>query len=170
MEGRDTMLEFIWAQDEAGNIGLDGEMPWHLPNDLQHFKSVTLNHPVVMGRKTWEGFLNQPLSERQNVVMTSQKDYEVPEEVQLVHSKEEVLKYAESVDTSVFIMGGANVYDQFKEEVTVLYQTVIHETFEADTQFPEIDFSKFELVEEEFVKADNEENHYDHTFKKYKRI
>lgn len=163
------MLQFIWAQDEAGNIGLNGEMPWYLPNDLKHFKSVTLNHPVVMGRKTWEGLSIKPFPKRKNILLTSQKDYGVPEEVELMHSIEEVLAFAETSEIPVFIVGGANVYKQFTEEVDVLYQTIIHETFEADTQFPTIDFSKFELVEEKFVEANQEENTFDHTFKKYVR-
>lgn len=163
------MIVFVWAQAENGVIGKDGVMPWHLPNDLKHFKEVTLNNTVVMGRKTYQDLPVKPFPQRENIIMTRQEDFSLDEDVLIMHSKEEILNYGKEENKDLYITGGGQIYELFKDEVDILYQTIIHENFEGDTTFPEMDWDQFEEVASEYV--DESEGHeYSHTFKKFKRI
>ena len=66
-------IDMIWAQDESGGIGKNGKLPWNISEDLQNFKKITLGHPIIMGRKTWESLPFKPLPKRRNIVLSSQK-------------------------------------------------------------------------------------------------
>lgn len=92
------MLGMIWAQARGGVIGEAGDMPWHLPEDLAHFKRVTLGHPVVMGRRTWESFPERfrPLPGRDNIVISSNPEYEAPG-ARVVGSLDEALATARAI-------------------------------------------------------------------------
>lgn len=165
------MIAFIWIEDEKGLIGKDGGsqgLPWVLPNDLKHFAKITKQGDIVMGRTTYESMTNVPLKGRKNIIMTRNKDY-VAEGAMVVHSKEEVLEYEKNADKPVFVIGGADVFKQFLDEVDVLYRTVIHGEFEGDTYFPELDWSQFELVES-FEGELDEKNTVGHTFERYERV
>lgn len=120
-------------------IGKDGVMPWHLPGDLKHFAETTKGGTVIMGRKTWESIPDKyrPFSERLNIVVSRQKDYALPEGVLLVHSLEEALDAAED---KTFVIGGGQLYAEAIEHEACeeLILTIISETFEVDTYFPEI--------------------------------
>lgn len=162
------MIVFVWAQAENGVIGLDGKMPWHLLNDLKHFKNVTLNQTVVMGRKTYQDLPIKPFPERENIILTRQEDYQLDDDVLVMNSKDQVLAYGKQQGKDLYVVGGGQIYELFKDDVDVLYQTVIHETIEGDTKFPEIDWSDFKQLESEYV--DKSEGHpYSHTFYKYQR-
>ena len=100
------MLSMIFACDEKGAIGRDGELPWRQSTDLQHFKRLTLNKTVVMGRKTWES-IGRPLPNRRNIVMTRRG---VADEVETMRA-EEVLVLSEQEE--VVIIGGGEIYDLF---------------------------------------------------------
>jgi len=67
-------FHLIWAQDENGAIGKNGDLPWHIPEDLKNFKKLTLNKPIIMGRKTWDSLKFKPLPKRRNIVLSSQKE------------------------------------------------------------------------------------------------
>lgn len=162
------MIAFVWAQAENGVIGLDGKMPWHLPNDLKHFKNVTLNQTVVMGRKTYQDLPIKPFPQRENIILTRQEDYQLDDDVLIMNSKEEVLAYGKDQGKNLYIIGGGEIFKLFKDEVDILYQTVIYESIEGDTKFPEIEWDEFKQLESEYV--DQAEGHpYSHTFYKYKR-
>lgn len=162
------MIAFVWAQAENGIIGLDGKMPWHLPNDLKYFKAVTLNQTVVMGRKTYQDLPIKPFPKRTNIILTRQEDYQLEDDVLIMHDKAEVLEYARTHEEDLYIVGGAQIYELFKDNVDVLYQTVIHEPIDGDTSFPDLDWDNFETVEEEYV--DEADGHpYSHTFYKHIR-
>lgn len=161
------MITFVWAEDENGLIGRDGQLPWHLPADMQFFKRVTLTGDVVMGRKTLESIPNPPLKNRENVVLTSNKDFKLPG-VKVCHSKKEILEETKHSEKPLHIIGGVSLFELFKDDVDMLYRTVIHDTFEGDTYMPPIDYAQFELVEE--VKGHiDEKNIYPHTFQIFKR-
>ena len=102
------MLAAIWAQDESGLIGKENKLPWHLPHDLAFFKNTTENNTIVMGRTTFEGMGKRALPNRQTIVLTSDRSYE-SEGVTVLHSVEDVVKYAETFEGITFITGGAKV-------------------------------------------------------------
>lgn len=103
-------LALIWAQARNGVIGKDGGLPWHLPEDLAHFKRTTLGAPVVMGRKTWESLPERfrPLPGRRNVVVTRQTDWQAPG-AEVVHSVPEALALCAGCER-VWVIGGAELY------------------------------------------------------------
>jgi dihydrofolate reductase len=112
------MLGMIWAQARGGVIGEAGDMPWRLPEDMARFKAVTLGHPVVMGRRTWESFPERfrPLPGRDNIVITSNPDYIAPG-ARVVASLDEALAAAGSLlaaageaQGEIWIIGGGRVY------------------------------------------------------------
>lgn len=162
------MIAFIWAQDEQGLIGKQGRLPWHLPTDLQHFKALTLNNAVVMGRKTFDGMNQRPLPNRMNIVMTNNPDYQC-DDIQIVRTKEEVMQLEKSFDGTIFIIGGSQIFSHFIDEVDVLYRTVLHQMFDGDVYMSDIDYSQWELVDSKPGILD-EKNTIPHTFEKYVRI
>lgn len=114
-------------------IGKDGQMPWHLPEELQHFKAITLGKPVIMGRRTFES-IGRPLPGRHNIVISRQK-LELPEGVSLVSSPEEALAVAAKAD-EVMIIGGGEIYRQFMPYASRMYLTMIALEVDGDTRFP----------------------------------
>lgn len=125
------MIQCICALDLERGIGKDGKMPWHFPEDLQHFKALTLHHTVIMGRKTFES-IGKALPDRNNIVITSQKDYQA-EGCQIVHSLKDALDTAEN---DAFVIGGQSLFEQALPFADILYLTEIQDIFEADTFFP----------------------------------
>lgn len=106
-------IRLIWAQGNGGVIGIDNKLPFHVPEDLKHFKTKTLSHPVIMGRNTWYSLPVRPLPNRDNIVLTDVDSYENGG-CRWVHSVkeslEEACKYSRG---TVYVMGGAQVYKQF---------------------------------------------------------
>lgn len=142
----DLELAAIVAVAENGVIGRDGEMPWHLPEDLQHFKETTMDHPVIMGRVTYEGILEalgEPLPGRTTIVLTS-RALETPENAVVAGGLEEALEAAETAaderhdgTDTVFVAGGATIYEQFLPAVDRLIVTEVHDDPDGDTHFPD---------------------------------
>lgn len=137
-------VALIAAVAENGIIGDDGEMPWHLPADLNHFKQTTMGHPVIMGRRTYESIaaeIGGPLPGRTNIVL-SRGSPDVPEDVVVADSVEAAVDAAKSVDgdsETVYVVGGATVYEQFLTRADRLVLTELESTYEGDTSFPEWD-------------------------------
>ncbi|MGL4696255.1 dihydrofolate reductase [Enterococcus larvae] len=161
------MLAAIWAQDEQGLIGKGNVLPWHLPNDLKFFKKMTENNTIVMGRKTFEGMGGKALPNRKTIVLTRDHTYQA-EGVEVMHSIEAVLRYAEEFTGITFIAGGANIYQDFLPYCDVLYRTVIHEVFDGDTVFPEINWDEWTLINTSEGEVD-EKNGYPHDYETYQR-
>jgi dihydrofolate reductase len=122
-----------------GVIGRDGSIPWHLPEDLAHFKETTMGHPVVMGRRTYESIVDRlggPLPGRTTVVLTS-RDLDVPEGVVVAHGVGEALAAARDTATDVaYVAGGETVYEQFLPRADRLVLTELDADYEGDTHFP----------------------------------
>ena len=154
------MLAFVWAEDENGLIGKNGTLPWKLPNDLNFFKEITMDGTIVMGRKTFEGMNKRLLPGRQTIVLTRQTDYD-GNGAEVLLDKETILQDAKEDD--MYIIGGSDIFELFLDDVDVLYQTKIHETFEGDTYFPKVDWDKFQLKKSVEGSLD-ENNIYPHTF------
>jgi len=119
-------------------IGADNVMPWHLPADLQHFKSVTLGKPVVMGRRTFES-IGRPLPGRLNIVLTRDPTWQAPG-VLVAHSPAHALAQAGDVD-EVMIIGGGKIYQDFLPDAQCLYLTYVENGPQGDTHFP--DYKQF---------------------------
>ncbi|HEX5611786.1 MAG TPA: dihydrofolate reductase [Burkholderiales bacterium] len=119
-----------------GVIGAQGRLPWHLPEDLRRFKQITLGHPVVMGRKTWES-IGKPLPGRENIVITRRRDYRAPGAV-LVASLDEALAHCKDQDR-VYVIGGSAVFRAALPIATGLVLTEIHRDYAGDVYWPEID-------------------------------
>ena len=159
-------IHAIVAIASDGAIGRQGDLLCHLPADMKHFKEVTMGHSIVMGRKTFESFPRRPLPGRQNIVITRNTDWQYPG-VTVVHSLEEALEAAET-DT-VFIIGGAQVYELALPMVNVLHLTRIHACWaSADAFFPVIDPNEWQEVSREHHKSDHR-NAYEYDFITLKR-
>ena len=147
------MLSMIFACDEKGAIGKEGDLPWRQSSDLKHFKRTTLEKLVVMGRKTWES-LGQPLPKRRNIVMTRRG---VEDDVETM-SFEQVMSLAE--EHEVMIIGGGEIYELFLEHAKEIHRTVIHTVVhEADTFAPDVEAAGFYLLTERKVEAGERDDH-----------
>jgi len=162
------MVSMIVAVGDNNVIGLNNKLLWHLPEDLKFFKRVTIGHPVIMGRKTFDS-LGKPLSGRVNVVVTRQQDY-LMDVVEVVHSLPEALKVAQVVtDDEVFIIGGGDIYREAMEFANTIYLTRVYGNFDGDTFFPSVDNRLWKVAEQEDHDADDK-NIYPYSFIKYERI
>jgi len=138
------MISLIVAASTNNAIGKNGQLLWHLPNDLKYFKNTTWGMPVIMGRKTFES-VNKPLPGRFNIVITKQEAWSA-ENVETAKDLSEALqKAADTNCKEIFIIGGGEIYNQSIELADKLYMTRIHTELEADTFFPAIDESVWEL-------------------------
>lgn len=160
------MISFIVAMDENRVIGRDNQLPWRLPEDLKFFKKVTMGHPIAMGRKTHES-IGRILPGRENIVITRQKDYQM-EDCTVVSSVEDFVKYSKKLSDEVFVIGGAEIFNETFDYADRLYITLIHDEFAGDTFFPEFDVNKWELLSSE-KGIKNEKNPYDYEFRIYER-
>ena len=141
------MLSLIVAFGDNYEIGQVGTMPWHLPEDLKHFKEVTSGATILMGRRTFES-LPGVLPKRQHIIITSDLNYvKDHKRVRISHDLAEELRAAQKSDEEIFIIGGGQIYKQALPFVDKLYLTFVHKSYpEADTYFPEIDWSQWEEV------------------------
>lgn len=161
------MISLIVAMGKNNVIGLNNDMPWHLPNDLAHFKKVTTGHTIVMGRKTYES-IGRPLPNRKNVVLTRQQN-NFPEEVTIINELNDVYRWSEQSEEEIFIIGGGHIYKQSLPFADRLYVTQINETFKGDTFFPEFSNDEWKLIAQtKGIKDEN--NPYDYDFLQYDRI
>jgi dihydrofolate reductase len=133
------MITLIAAMSRNACIGKDGSLPWRIPEDMAHFKEITMGHPVLMGRKTWESIPEKfrPLPGRQNIVVTRQDTYTLPENVERASSVEEALLMHATED--IFVIGGAEVYRAAMDQADRLEITHVNQTVEGDAFFPDID-------------------------------
>ncbi len=128
-------------------IGKNNQLLWHLSADMKRFKEITNGHQVIMGKQTYLSLPIKPLPNRRNIVITDNPE-EIFEGCVTVHSIEEALDLCNEHDES-FIIGGGSVYRQFLPFCNKLYLTLVHKDFEADTFFPQVDLSRWKLVERE---------------------
>jgi dihydrofolate reductase len=129
-------VTIVVAIGENNAIGKDNELLWYLPKDLRHFKTITNGHTVIMGRKTFES-VGKPLPNRRNIIITRNTDLQI-EGAEVVHTIEDALELAKEAG-EVFIIGGEEIYKIAMKHTDKIYLTVVHENFEADAYFPEID-------------------------------
>ncbi|MFD1707214.1 dihydrofolate reductase [Siminovitchia sediminis] len=160
------MISFLWAQDENGLIGNQNKLPWHLPADLKYFKKITMGHPIVMGRKTYES-IGKPLPGRTNIILTTDLSYQA-EGCLIFHTKEELLDWIDNDKSEVFITGGSEIFKLFMDQADRLYVTKIKGVFKGDTYFPDINWEEWRLLSSEKGPKDDK-NPHDYEFQVYER-
>ena len=165
---RRIIMNLIVAADKNWGIGKDNKLLVSIPSDMKFFRQETMGKVVVMGRKTLESFPNGlPLKNRTNVVLTSDKNYQVKDAV-IVHSIDEVLEELKKYDDNeIYVIGGGKVYEELLPYCDVAHVTKIDFAFEADTHFPNLD----EDPEWEITASSDEQTYFDleYTFVKYER-
>jgi dihydrofolate reductase len=159
------MISLLVAMDNNRTIGKNNDLPWYLPADLKYFKKVTMGHPIVMGRKTYES-IGRPLPGRENIIITRDKSYDI-ESAQVVHSIQEAIDVTKDED-EVFVIGGAEIFKQYMPDSDRLYITQIEHDFDGDTFFPEINYAEWKIISKEKGIKD-EKNPYDYYFMIYDR-
>ncbi len=156
------MIILIAAVSQNNVIGKSNQLPWYLPEDLKHFKELTIGKNVLMGRKTFESILKRlshPLLNRKSIVISQDPNYKVPEGVKLYNSLHDALEDYKEQD--VYVIGGATIYTQTIEKANKLYLTEIHKKYDGDVFFPKID---------KYVwKETGRENHPEYSFVTYDR-
>ena len=133
------IIKLIWAQDSSGGIGINNKLPWHFSEDLQKFKSLTLNSTIVMGRKTWESLKIKPLPKRKNIVLSSKKI----NDVECYKSIEELMNSLNN-ESSFFVIGGAQIYKIFYPLAHELHISFINTTTPNINVFFPISISEIE--------------------------
>jgi dihydrofolate reductase len=132
-----TRVVLVAARASNGVIGRDGGIPWRIPADFAHFKRVTVGHPLVLGRTTFEG-IGRPLPDRQSIVVTRDPDW-AWEGVLVARSVEEALRMGADLDELVNVGGGAQVYRDALPVATDQILTEVHATPSGDTHYPDFD-------------------------------
>jgi dihydrofolate reductase len=162
-----SVITIIAAIAENNALGKDNDLIWHLPADLKRFKKVTSGHHILMGRNTYES-IGKPLPNRTTVIITRNPAYKA-EGCIVVDSVEKAIEVAKD-DAQVYIIGGAQIYQQTiaSNLVDQLDITKVHQVFEADVFFPEIDTAIWKEVAREDFKAD-EKNSYNYSFIRYQK-
>lgn len=158
-------ISLVVAMDRNRLIGVNNGLPWRLPADLKHFKAITMGHPIVMGRCTWES-IGRPLPGRTSIVLTGRDAYTAAGAV-VVGSLDAAMRAALEADpdcSELMVIGGAGVYEQILPEANRIYLTEIHAAFEGDTWFPELREDEWACVSRmDFDKAEDD-NPYDYSF------
>ncbi len=161
------MISLLVAMDQNNLIGRDNQLPWHLPADLAYFKQVTMGHPIVMGRKTYDS-IGRPLPGRENIIVTRNPAFTM-EGCKVIHSIEEIIKLNNNdKEQELFVIGGSEIFKEILPFADKLYITEIDEAFEGDTFFPEIHQKEWVLLHKEKGIKD-EKNPYDYYFSVYTR-
>lgn len=158
------MLTIIAAAAENNALGKDNQLLWHLPEDFKRFKTLTSGHYIIMGRKTFESF-PKPLPNRTHIIITRQPNYQAPEGCIVVTSLEKAMELCPK-NEEAFVIGGGEIYQQALGVVDKIDVTRVHTTLDADTFFPTIDPTLWEMVFEEFHPKDDK-HAFDFTFLTY---
>lgn len=150
-------VSIVVAASENGAIGKDNQLLWRLPDDLKRFKKLTLGHPIIMGRKTYES-IGKPLPSRPSIVITRAEELKSTG-VLVAHSLDEALEIARTLDDEeAFIIGGGEIYKQALEKNLVkrIYLTKVHAEVEGDTFFKIPDDSQWIILEQDSHPADEQ--------------
>ncbi|MFV0425011.1 MAG: dihydrofolate reductase [Bacilli bacterium] len=143
------MLSLIVAFDNNRVIGKDNAMPWHYPEDLKYFKSITTNHKVVMGANTFDSILdclNKPFPNRDNLVVSHYPINKEFDNVIYFDNLDDIIENYKNCSEEVFIAGGMSIYEQMLPHCNKLYITHIDNEFDGDAFFPEINFDNYKKI------------------------
>ena len=161
------MLSIVVAKAKNNIIGKNNELIWHLPEDLKRFKRLTTGHTIIMGRKTFES-LGRILPNRKHVILCNDMEMNIDNEnVEVLEDISMLKEYIESEEEH-FIIGGATIYKLLMPYANKLYLTLIHEEFEGDVYFPEIEEKDWKIIDRE-EGLRNEENPFDYEYITFER-
>ena len=153
------IISHIVNVSENGVIGKDNDLLWRLPQDLKRFKEITMGHPMIMGRKTYES-IGRPLPGRTSIVVTHNKDLKI-DGVIVVHTLEEALEKAKEIEKDeIFIIGGGQLFKESFNLIDKIYLTLVHTTAEGTVYYPEYKHIFIRTLYEE----NNEENGLKYTW------
>jgi dihydrofolate reductase len=153
-------LSLIVAMTDDRVIGINNQLPWHLSDDLKRFKKITMGHPIIMGRKTYES-IGRPLPGRKNIVITNNKEF-FAEGVSVAHGLREAIAMCPADSPERFVIGGAGLFESALPMADRLYLTLIHHPFKGDVHFPPIQLEKeFRVVDKSTHNNDNPSFAYD---------
>ncbi len=156
------IVSIIVAMDEVGGIGKAGGLPWHLSADLKNFKALTMEHYLIVGRKTYES-IGRALPGRTTVIVTRNRDFSA-EGCLITYTLKDALALAETgSETEVFIGGGGGVFSQALPLAQRIYLTRVHARAECDVFFPQVDWRDWQEGERAYHPADDK-NEYAFTF------
>jgi len=158
------VISIIVAMTENCVIGQQGAMPWHLPDDLKRFKTLTIGHPIIMGRKTFAS-IGKPLPQRTNIVLT--RGNLDDEGILIAHDLQHALELAGD-DEEIFIIGGGEIYQPALPHAQRCYITQVHAMIEGDTTFPQLDQHQWKLVSDEYHPSDDR-HAFAFTFQQFER-
>lgn len=164
------IISAIVAMSQNRVIGRNNQLPWHMPADLKRFKTLTTGHTIVMGRKTYES-IGKPLPNRNNIILTRDPNYHATG-CNIALNFEDILNQTKEDQNStneLFIIGGAQIYQQLLNFINRIYLTIIHHEFSGDTFFPEIDKQSWKELECIAHFADDA-NPYNYSFITLERI
>ncbi len=151
-------ISIIAAIAKNRELGKNNKLLWRIPEDLKRFKALTLNHPVIMGRKTYES-IGHTLPNRTNIIITRNIHYIAPN-CKIFDSLEKSINFAKTIERDeIFIIGGGEIYKQALPHANKLYLTIVQSSFDADTFFPE--YSEFKNV---VYKKESKDKNYSYTF------
>ena len=145
------MISMICAVGKNREIGFKNKLLWDLPDDMKHFKDITLNHTVIMGQTTFQS-INKALPGRKNIVLTLDKNF-IAQECEMAYDLKALAEKHKNTEEEVFIIGGASIYKQILPYATRLYLTLVDDAPEADVFFPE--YSEFKNIVSEEEKEYN---------------
>jgi dihydrofolate reductase len=126
-----SRISLVLAMASNGTIGVEGRIPWRIPDDMKHFKAVTMGKPILMGRKTWDSFPKKPLPGRTNIVVTRDRNWRGDGAV-TVHSLDDAIARAGDVE-EIAIIGGAEIYKLTLPRADLIHLTQVHRDFAGDT-------------------------------------
>jgi dihydrofolate reductase len=129
------MISLMVAHDPNRVIGINNELPWHIPEDLAYFKKHTIGKSIIMGRNTFES-IGRPLPKRKNIVVTRNEQYKA-EGVEVVHDLDEAIQRGERTHEEIMVIGGEQIFKSILPRADRLYITLVQKEFEGDTFFPE---------------------------------
>lgn len=159
------MIKIIAAVAENNVIGKDNDLIWHISDDLKRFKKLTMNHPMIMGRKTFESF-GKPLPKRTHIIISSQ-DKKSTEQLIWVKSLEEAIAKAKELSEDIYIIGGGSIYEQSMKYADLLEITKVYKVFEGDTFFPEINANQWVLLNK--IEMYDEKSDLKYSFNTYEK-
>jgi dihydrofolate reductase len=149
------IVSSVVAISENNAIGKDNKLLWYLPTDLKHFKQITNGQTIIMGRKTFDS-MGKPLPNRRNIVITRNPDLKL-DGAEVTNSVAEALSLCKT-EKEVFIIGGAEIYKQAMDQTNRIYLTKVHQRFDADAYFPELDMTKWVETAREEHQPDEKNN------------
>lgn len=140
-----TIISIIAAMSENRVIGYKNSLPWSIPEELQHFKKVTMGKTMIMGRKTFDSINRRLLPGRKTIILTTNEG-ETGTEYEVANNIEQAIELAGEVE-EIMIVGGANIYREFLPLANKIYLSIINGNYEGDTYFPEINYDEWNIID-----------------------